>query len=168
MSSWRDTEVSVVGSAPSTMTKPSTIGDILERIRNGKWQKQASAIAENYSAVFEAATADGLADPVTVAKEAVASAKKSLPGFLFSGRFARRKAEALEAHSGFLCVDLDNCASPAALRAKLAADEHIQAAFVSPTGRGIKALVRIQADASCHLATVVPARNRGAREKARD
>ena len=83
MSSWRDTEVSVVGSAPSTMTKPSTIGDILERIRNGKWQKQASAIAENYSAVFEAATADGLADPVTVAKEAVASAKKRLPGFLF-------------------------------------------------------------------------------------
>ena len=55
-------------------------------------------------------------------------------------------------------MDLDKCASPAALRAKLAADEHIQAAFVSPTGRGIKALVRIQADASCHLASFRGAR----------
>ena len=57
-----------------------------------------------------------------------------------------------------LCVDMDNCAAPAELRAKLATDKHVLAAFISPTGSGVKVLVRVKADASLHAASFAAAR----------
>ena len=44
------------------------------------------------------------------------------------------------------------------MRAKLANDPYIQAAFISPTGTGCKALVRIPADASTHAGSFAAAR----------
>jgi hypothetical protein len=77
---------------------------------------------------------------------------------MFSGRFSRRASDALEQHSGLLCVDMDNCAAPAQLREKLAADKHVVSAFVSPTGSGAKVVVRVRTDASTHEANFAAAK----------
>ena len=57
-----------------------------------------------------------------------------------------------------LCVDMDNCAAPAELQAKLATDKHVLSAFLSPTGSGVKVGVRVKADASLHGASFAAAR----------
>jgi VirE N-terminal domain len=55
-------------------------------------------------------------------------------------------------------IDVDGCDDPAGMRAKLANDPFVQAAVVSPTSTGIKALVRINADADTHVACFAMAR----------
>ena len=155
---WSAMEVSMVASAKATETRSVTVGSVLADIKSGKWRKEVKAVTAGYAKAFEAARREGKADPAAVAKEAVRKDKEKLPGILFSGSFSRRAADALEQHSGMLCVDMDNCAAPAELRAKLATDQHVLAAFVSPTGSGVKVLVRVKADASLHAASFAAAR----------
>ena len=145
---WLAMEVSMVSSAKATETHSVTVGGVLDDIKSGKWSKEVKAVSDGYTKAFEAARLEGKADPAAVAKEAVRKAKEKLPGILFSGRFSRRASDALEQHSGMLCVDMDNCAAPAELRAKLATDKHVVSAFLSPTGSGAKVVVRVKADAS--------------------
>jgi hypothetical protein len=82
--------------------------------------------------------------------------KKALPAFAVSGSSrAGRSAADLLNHSGLLQVDIDKIGVFKAfgLKDKLAADPHVFAAFISPSGDGIKLLVRIPADASRHRAS---------------
>jgi hypothetical protein len=76
----------------------------------------------------------------------------------WSGAFSERVDSAIQSHSGFICVDVDNCQDPAEIRAKLANDPYIQAAFISPTGTGCKALVRIPPQADAHAQSFAAAR----------
>jgi putative DNA primase/helicase len=155
---WRAMEVSMVSSAKATETKSVTVGRVLADIKSGKWSKEVKAVSDGYTKAFEAARREGKADPAAVAKEAVRKAKEKLPGILFAGNFSRRATGALKEHTGMMCLDMDNCAAPAELRARLSTDEHLQAAFISPTGSGVKVLVRVKADASLHAASFTSAR----------
>ncbi len=148
----------MVAEARGTETRSNTVANVLGAIRSGKWAREVKAIAVAYAKALETAQREGKADPVDVAKEAVRKDKKKLPGILFSGSFSRRASDALEEHSGLLCLDMDNCAAPAQLREKLAADKHVQAAFISPTGSGAKVVVRVRADATTHEASFAAAR----------
>jgi hypothetical protein len=69
--------------------------------------------------------------------------KMSLPAMTFSGTFKERKDEALIRHSGYVCLDFDHVVNPEMLKAELAKRSYIYAAWVSPSGEGVKALVRI-------------------------
>ena len=71
-------------------------------------------------------------DPYKVAKDAVNSLKKRLPGVTPSGRFAKRASTEILMHSGILCVDVDKVDDPASLREKLESDPFVLTAFVSP------------------------------------
>lgn len=148
----------MVANAKSTKTSSTTVGDVLDAIASGKWAKEVKAITTGYTKAFEVAQREGKADPAAAAKEAVRKAKLKLPAVLFSGRFSHRAADALETHSGLLCLDMDNCAAPAELRAKLATDKHVASAFISPTASGVKAVVRVKADASAHAASFAAAK----------
>jgi len=68
--------------------------------------------------------------------------KMQLPCVMFSGRFRERNTSGLIEHSGFICLDFDGIDN----REELAADPYIYACWLSPSGNGVKALVKIPTD----------------------
>ena len=91
-------------------------------------------------------------------KDEATTLKKELLGvFLPSGVFTERAIDKLVAHSGFLCIDCDGVSDPVALRDKLARDKHTYFACLSPSGKGVKALVRIHPSAERHPASFLAA-----------
>lgn len=70
-------------------------------------------------------------------------AKKQLPVVLFSGMFEQRKDSSLKKHSGFIVLDFDNLTDVEYAKTKLATDEHSYATWISPSGNGVKVLVRV-------------------------
>lgn len=74
--------------------------------------------------------------------------KKLLPVVLWSGTFRTRKDDAIIEHSGYIVLDFDNI-DVGQSKALLATDNYIYAVWVSPSGDGLKALVKI-ADSSHH------------------
>ena len=157
-SHWSQLPVSMVASATKTETSSTTLGEVFEGIRTGKWEEPVKRVRERYAKAFKVAEEKGTLDPAAAAKEAVNKLKRDLPAVIPSGIFSKRADSAIEAHSGYICVDADNCAEPAVIRARLADDPCVQAAFVSPTGTGCKALVRIPADADTHERSFAAAR----------
>ncbi|MEO5961322.1 MAG: BT4734/BF3469 family protein, partial [Opitutaceae bacterium] len=117
--------VSLVPPLPVTACTRVNVREELEKIRNGEW---AARVAQ----VREALASHG--------KTAANALKKTLPGHLWSGEFTRRNNSAIVRRSGLVCVDFDNVESPLHLLALLAADPHCVAAWLSPSGTGIKAL----------------------------
>tara|TARA_R100000734_G_scaffold19103_1_gene18121 strand:+ start:2140 stop:3924 length:1785 start_codon:yes stop_codon:yes gene_type:complete len=69
--------------------------------------------------------------------------KQKLPIVLFSGMFSERKDNSLQRHSGFIVMDFDNLNDVQDAKMKLATDEHSYATWVSPSGNGVKVLVRV-------------------------
>jgi len=68
--------------------------------------------------------------------------KQELPVVCFSGEFSSRKDDALFEHSGFIVLDFDHVDVDATKRA-LATDDFIYSCWTSPSGEGVKALVKI-------------------------
>jgi hypothetical protein len=80
--------------------------------------------------------------------------KKRLPCVMFSGVFeGRRKNLLIKEHSGLICLDFDRLEGDAleAKRQELQKNEIIYAVWVSPSGNGLKALVKIS-DTDKHMA----------------
>jgi len=71
------------------------------------------------------------------------SLKSNLPSVTFSGVFSERKDECLVEASGFLVLDFDDISNVEAKKKELAANSYIYACWVSPSGNGVKALVKI-------------------------
>jgi hypothetical protein len=69
-------------------------------------------------------------------------AKKSLPIVCFSGEFTDRSDTAIKEHSGLIVLDFDHIDVEKS-KGVLATDQYIFACWVSPSGDGLKALVRI-------------------------
>ena len=69
-------------------------------------------------------------------------AKKKLPVVLFSGEFSSRADEALFEHSGFIVLDFDHIDVQKS-KAILSTDDYVYSCWISPSGDGLKALVRI-------------------------
>lgn len=92
-------------------------------------------------------------------KEAANKNKAKLPCVLFSGKFdteieivnresgevtySKRTDDSLTEHSGVVILDYDNI-EPHQLKPKLSQDPYILACWTSPSGNGVKALVKIQ------------------------
>ena len=68
--------------------------------------------------------------------------KKELPIVCFSGEFSERNDDALFEHSGYIILDFDHVKVDEVKKA-LATDEYVYSCWVSPSGDGVKALVRI-------------------------
>ena len=69
--------------------------------------------------------------------------KKILPAVLFSGEFSSREDSALVQHSGFIVCDFDKLDDVQGVKDALAMDSFIHSCWVSPSGNGVKALVRV-------------------------
>ena len=68
--------------------------------------------------------------------------KMQLPAVLFSGEFSSRSDNAINEHSGYIVLDFDHIEVEKTKKV-LAADEHIYSCWQSPSGTGVKALVKI-------------------------
>ena len=68
--------------------------------------------------------------------------KKKLPVVCFSGEFSSRADDALFEHSSYIVLDFDKV-DPTPVKQALGTDDHVHAVWVSPSGEGVKALVRI-------------------------
>jgi len=76
--------------------------------------------------------------------------KKGLLSICWSGTFKRRADNQLIAHSGLCGIDFDNVKDIEAEKAKLKKDPFIHVLFTSPSGDGLKAVVRIPPDPKRH------------------
>lgn len=79
--------------------------------------------------------------------------KSKLSSVCFSGEFSRRAAKNIIKHSGFACLDFDDLPSfedAVCLRDSLQDNEYIYSAFISPSGNGVKAIVRIPPEIENH------------------
>lgn len=76
--------------------------------------------------------------------------KSELKSVCFSGEFSRRSAKNIIRHSGFVCLDFDDVEYPVCLRDSLQDNEYIYSAFISPSGNGVKAIVKVPKDIQNH------------------
>lgn len=115
--------VSIYKNATSTEPKEVAISAVLKGIEEGRWEDDVQAVhIGDYS-----------------------ENKKKLPGVTFSGTFTARRIDGLIEHSGFICLDWDKVDAKAK-KEELKNDPFIYAAFTSPSGEGVKALIKIPKD----------------------
>lgn len=129
--------ISIVQQARATETKDFTLEKIIGWIRSG-----SGRFAKNILAVREATEAGNL--------DRASDLKKNLPAVMFSGSFSRRSSKNLVTHSGMICMDVDKIDSPARKVDEMRFDPYIVAAFVSPSGNGLKSIFAIPDDAKRH------------------
>ena len=102
----------------------------LERIKNPK--KKTREIIDKIRASEDSNEIDEL--------------KKELPCVLFSGTFTERKDSALQEHSKYIVLDFDfnEKIEAQVMKTELKKSKYIYAAWISPSARGVKALVKIK------------------------
>jgi hypothetical protein len=79
--------------------------------------------------------------------------KKALPAICFSGTFNKRTDASLLEHSGLICLDFDGYLKQKELlqdKETLSKNKYVFSVFISPSGNGLKVLVKIPADAENH------------------
>jgi hypothetical protein len=104
----------------------------LNRIKNGNSKKLVEEIRN------------------TLDKEKAGELKKNLPCICFSGKFGSdRKDDQIVSHSKFLVLDFDNVYELRDKQTDIISHKFVYACWVSPSGNGLKALVKI-ADGDKH------------------
>ena len=86
-------------------------------------------------------------------KEARNRLKQELPAICFSGSFNKRADNSIIEHSGLICLDFDNFKKKQDMLSKkeeLTKDKYTFSVFVSPSGNGLKVLVKIPAQEEGH------------------
>ena len=79
--------------------------------------------------------------------------KKNLPAICFSGQFNKRSDAALQEHSGIICLDFDGYDKTKDLlqdKEQFINNKFVLSVFVSPSGNGLKVLVRIPPEPENH------------------
>ena len=79
--------------------------------------------------------------------------KKTLPAICFSGKFNKRSDSSIIEHSGLICLDFDGYEKQKDLlqeKENLTRDKYVFSVFISPSGNGLKALVKIPIDIDNH------------------
>jgi len=79
--------------------------------------------------------------------------KKGLPSICFSGTFNKRSDSAIIKHSGLICLDFDGYPKKKDLledKLKFEKSKFVFSVFLSPSGNGLKVLVKIPSDPDNH------------------
>jgi hypothetical protein len=109
-----------------------SVKDALKRIEQGRSKEQVEQIR------------------ATIDKEKAGKLKANLPSVCFSGKFGNdRKDDQLIEHSGFVVLDFDNVNDLRNRQSEIISNEFVHACWISPSGNGLKALIRI-ADGKKH------------------
>lgn len=111
------------------------VSKIIDRIRDGASQDIVRAIRSEND------------------KEERNKLKQKLPAVCFSGKFNKRNDSSLIKHSGIMCLDFDNFPTEKEMleeKEKLTKDRYTFSVFVSPSGLGLKVLVKIPDEEENH------------------
>ena len=76
--------------------------------------------------------------------------KGQLPCILFSGKFSHREDKGIQTHSGYICLDFDHKENLQEFKKEMCTDKYVCMAFVSPSGDGLKVVIKIPADIETH------------------
>jgi len=80
--------------------------------------------------------------------------KKGLPAICFSGKFKKRADSSLQEHSGLICLDFDGYKKKKELledKESFQKNKFVFSVFVSPSGRGLKVLIKIPPKPENHI-----------------
>jgi len=80
--------------------------------------------------------------------------KKNLPSICFSGIFTKRNDSSIQHHSGFICLDFDGYDKSKELlqdKEQITKNPYVYSVFISPSGKGLKVLVKIPQDVDNHV-----------------
>ena len=109
--------------------------DILDRIKNGTSKELVKNIRNENN------------------KSERQELKKKLPAICFSGKFTKRNDASLLQHSGLICLDFDGFEKKKDLleaKQKYSENTFVYSVFLSPSGNGLKVLVKIPIDETNH------------------
>jgi hypothetical protein len=117
-------------------TKPESnvsLLSVLEEIRSDKYKSQIEQIrsSENPSK-----------SPL----------KDKLPVFTPTGIFNHRSLAGLETYTGIMCLDIDNVENPESLKESCKNIPWVYSAFVTPSGRGLKVIIKTNSDSENYRA----------------
>ena len=126
---WKDIQCSLFPNASSVDPETVTIGFCLRGIRGGRW-------AEELQTVRQALEEQG--------KEAYGKAKATLPAFCVQASMATRRkgADRRVQLNGLIQIDVDHIDNAEEVRDRVIGLPYIGAAWVSPSGKGVKAIAR--------------------------
>ena len=105
-------------------TKPEKVTDlseIINGIQSGTWKDSVLKCREDLSK------------------------KDFLPCFTPTGKFNHRSIKGLEEYNGIICLDIDHVEEPDALKQRAAKLNYVHAAFVTPSGKGLKVVIKTNA-----------------------
>jgi len=108
---------------------------VLDRVREGKHKDLISSIRKKQD------------------KTKRNDLKKELPAICFSGTFSKRSDDAILDHSGLICLDFDGYESEQSMLSDkdlISSDPHVMSAFISPSGNGLKVIIKIPSDIENH------------------
>jgi hypothetical protein len=125
--------ISRVTSATSTACAAITPEQAIEEIRSGQHKAAIQSIRDDLDLDCH---------------EAADAAKRKLPAILWNGQFSKRSTAGCTGRSGLIVADLDGLDDPAAVREALRPDDYVFAAFISPSGRGLKVVFNCNTGAS--------------------
>ena len=109
--------------------------DLLDRVRNGSSRDLVKEIRKQKD------------------KSARNELKKKLPAICFSGTFNKRSDSSVIEHSGLICLDFDGYDKQKTLlsdKENLSKNKYVFSVFISPSGNGLKVLVKIPKDIDNH------------------
>lgn len=101
-------------------TKPQevvSLSTILDRIKTDDWKTRVLACRDNLKK------------------------KDWLPCFTPTGVFNHRSLAGLQEYNGVICLDVDHIEDPSELKERVAALDYVHAAFITPSGKGLKVII---------------------------
>jgi len=113
-----------------------TVDVILQRIKDGASKELVKKIRN------------------TKDKEQRNKLKQNLPSICFSGTFTQRNDNSLNQHSGLICLDFDGYSANRDMlqeKERLTKNKYVYSVFISPSGKGLKALVKIPTEPEQHV-----------------
>lgn len=105
---------------------------VLQFIKEGRWSEKIHRLRQ----------ATEKADRVAI--------KNSLPSICFSGKFESRYDKKIIEHSGLVILDFDHVENLLDFKKQICEDKYTFAAFISPSGDGLKVLVKIPPEIENH------------------
>ena len=128
--------ITYMDSVSGSNMRPVEVQKVLEQIKKGLWKKQIEEIQYHIS--------NGETDKAD-------SLKRKLPAFTISATFKeRRKKDDIDSYTGLLHLDYDKLDNAHELKAQVMEMPFTYAAFISPSGNGVKVIVKSDNDLSTH------------------
>ena len=107
-------------------TKPEqvvSLTDVLTEIASDKYKSQIEAIRSQEN-------------------PSKSPLKDKLPVFTPTGIFNYRSLAGLEEYNGLMCLDIDHVEDPISLKEKCKNLNYVYAAFITPSGKGLKVMIK--------------------------